>query len=65
MSEDPEAAHARTAIQHMMRRLDGLARGLNLDEAGAREIVERVYADMPVHTDEERLAEARRRMNAA
>lgn len=64
MSDDPEAAHERAAIQHMMRRLDGFARGLGLDEAAAREIVEPVYADMPVHTDEERLAEARRRMVA-
>lgn len=64
MSDDPEAAHERAAIQHMMRRLDGFARGLGLDEAVAREIVEQVYADMPVHTDEERLAEARRRMVA-
>ncbi len=64
MSDDPEAAHERAAIQHMMRRLDGFARGLGLDEAAARAIVERVYADMPVHTDEERLAEARRRMVA-
>jgi hypothetical protein len=65
MSEDPEATHERAAIQHMMRRLDGFARGLGLDEAAARTIVERVYAEMPVHTDEERLAEARRRMIAA
>lgn len=62
MSENPEAAHERAAIQHMMRRLDGFARGLDLDEAATRQIVEGVLADMLVHTDEERLAEARQRM---
>lgn len=62
MSNDPEAAHERAAVQHMMRRLDGFARGLGLDEAATRQIVEQVVADMPVHTDEERLIEARARM---
>jgi hypothetical protein len=62
MSDDPEATHERKAIQHMMRRLDGFARGLGLDEATKRQIVEKVFADMPVHTDEDRLAEARARM---
>ncbi|MDN3571573.1 hypothetical protein [Methylobacterium longum] len=65
MSDDPEAAHRRDAIQYMMRRLNGFARGLNLDEAATRQIVEKVYADMPVHTDEERLSEARNRMTVA
>ena len=62
VSEDPEATHERAAIQFMMRRLDGFARGLGLDEAATRQIVEKVVADMPVHTDEERLTEARQRM---
>lgn len=62
MSDDPEATHERAAVQFMMRRLDGFARGLCLDEAATRRIVERVYADMPVHTDEERLIEARAQM---
>jgi hypothetical protein len=62
MSDDPEATHERAAIQHMMRRLDGFARGLGLDEAATRQIVEKIVADMPVHTDEERLAEARNRL---
>lgn len=65
MSDDPEAAHERALIQHMMRRLDGFARGLGLDEAAMRQIVEKVVADMPVHTDEERLAAARERMIVA
>jgi hypothetical protein len=62
VSEDPEATHERAAIQHMMRRLDGFARGLGLDEGATRQIVEQVVADMPVHTDEERLIEARAQM---
>ncbi|WP_246692973.1 MULTISPECIES: hypothetical protein [unclassified Methylobacterium] len=48
-----------------MRRLDGFARGLGLDEAMTREIVEKVAADMPDVADDERLAEARRRMTVA
>ena len=31
----------RTVVQHMMRRLDGFVRGLGLDEATMRQIVER------------------------
>ncbi|GJE49963.1 hypothetical protein GOFOIKOB_3004 [Methylobacterium tardum] len=65
MSDDPEAAHERAAIQHMMRRLDGFARGLGLDEAATRHIVEGVLADMPMRTDDERLMEARARMIVA
>jgi len=55
----------RPAVQQMMRRLDGFARGLGLDEATTRTIVETVVADMPDQSDEERLAEARRRMIVA
>ncbi|MGH1570256.1 hypothetical protein ACRAWG_05820 [Methylobacterium sp. P31] len=62
MSDSPEALRERALIQHMMRRLDGFARGLGLAEAATRLIVEKVATDMPVHTDEERLAEARARM---
>lgn len=49
----------RAAIEYMMRRLDGFARGLGLDEAVTRQIVEKVAADLPMHTDEERLETAR------
>jgi hypothetical protein len=52
----------RAAVQHMMRRLDGFARGLGLDEATAREIVEKVAADMAERSDDERMMEARKRM---
>jgi hypothetical protein len=62
MSDDPEAAHERAAVQHMMRRLDGFARGLGLDEATMRQIVERVAAEMLMRTDKERLIEARTRI---
>ena len=37
-------------------------RGLGLDSATTRQIVEKVFADMPVHTDEQRMMEARKRM---
>ncbi|WP_246692022.1 MULTISPECIES: hypothetical protein [unclassified Methylobacterium] len=46
----------RTTVQHMMRRLNVFARGLELDEAITRAIVEKVAADMPDQPDEERLA---------
>jgi len=46
----------------MMRWLYGFACGLGLDEATTLPIVERVAADMPVHTDAERLVAARTRM---
>ncbi|MFB0491345.1 hypothetical protein ABIE45_003931 [Methylobacterium sp. OAE515] len=64
MSDDPEATLERAAIQHMMRRLDRFARGLGLDEGNTRRIVEQVVADMPVHTDEERIGWARKWMLA-
>ena len=65
MSDAPENLRERTAIQHMMRRLDGFARGLGLDEAATRQIVEKVAANMLMRTDEERLIEARTRMIVA
>lgn len=46
----------------MMRRLDGFARGLGLDEAVTRQIVEKVVADLPVRSDDECSIEARMRM---
>ena len=52
----------RAADQQMMRRLDGFARGFGLSEATTRTIVEKVVADMPKELDEDRLAEACRRM---
>lgn len=64
MSDEPSLPD-RTTTQHMMRRLDGFARGLGLNEATTRGIVERVAADMPDQPDGERLAEARRRMIVA
>ena len=52
----------RPAVQQMMRRLDGFARGLGLDEAATRTIVEKVVTDMGERSDEERMMEARKRM---
>lgn len=52
----------RAVVQQMMRRLDGFARGLGLDEAATRQIVEKVAADMVDQLDEERMMEARKRM---
>ena len=65
MSDDPEALHERAAIQYMMRRLDGFARGLGLDQATTRGIVEQVVADMPLHTNDERVEWSRNRLDAA
>lgn len=60
MSDDPEAAYERAAIHHLTRRLHLFARGLGLDEATTRQVVEKVFADMPMRTDEERLETARK-----
>ena len=62
MNESPEIASERAAIQHLVRRLDGFRRGLELDEAMIRQIVEAVFADISLRTDEDRLIEARTRM---
>ena len=62
MADQPNAG---VAIQHMMRRLDGFARGLGLDEATTRQIVEAVVTDMPDQPEDERLAEARCRLIVA
>lgn len=43
----------------MMRRLDGFARGLDLDDGTVRQIVEHVIAEMPDAEDVDRQAEAR------
>ena len=64
MSEPPGTPDKAT-IHRAMARLDGFARGLELDEANTRQIVEAVVADMPDQSDEERLTEALRRMNVA
>ena len=61
MSE-PSPALYRTAVQRAMARLDGFARGLGLDGATTREIIEKVVVEMPLAEDEERLIEARHRM---
>jgi hypothetical protein len=48
-----------------MRRVEGFARGLGLDDASTRRIAESVIADMPLRLAEERVAEARARMISA
>lgn len=56
----------RTAeVRYMMDRLDGFARGLGLDEGTTRQIVEKVLADMPIRTIQERLTEVRAQMVVA
>lgn len=50
------------ALQHMMRRLDGFARGLGLDETATRRIVEKTVAEVSDRPDDERLDAARQRM---
>lgn len=62
MSEDPELPRRQAAVQFMMRRLEGFARVIDLDEATMRRIVRQVVVDMPGRSDDERLVEARSRM---
>lgn len=59
MYDDPNRT---AAVQHMMRRVDGFARGLGLDEAAAHQIVEKIAAEMPGQSDNEQLDAARQRM---
>lgn len=62
VSDDPAPLHQQAAIQRMMWRLNGFARGLGLDEAATLRIVEQVATEMPMRSDEERSIEARSRM---
>ena len=48
-----------------MRRLYGFARGLGLNEAATRHIVDKVVTDLPVHADEEQMTQARNRLIVA
>ncbi|MGH1575577.1 hypothetical protein ACRAWG_39375 (plasmid) [Methylobacterium sp. P31] len=57
---EPDPSHA--AAQRLMRRLDGFARELGLDGPTTQAIVEKVLADMPTRTEDERLMEARKRV---
>lgn len=59
MYDDPNRT---AAVQHMMRRVDGFARGLGLDEAATHQIVEKIAAEMPGQSDNEQLDAARQRM---
>ncbi|MGU3340785.1 hypothetical protein ACLBXJ_22445 [Methylobacterium mesophilicum] len=54
----------KAAVHRAMARLDGFARGLGLDDAVTRVIVEQVVVELPLAEDEQRLAEARQRMIA-
>ena len=65
MSDEAELVRHQDTTQRMMRRLDGLARGLGLYEAATREIVMRIAADMPGRPDKNRLETARRALLAA
>ena len=58
MSETADHNH-QVVVARLMRQLDGFAQGLGLDDATARDIVERVIADMPLMPDDDRLARAR------
>lgn len=62
MSEPSAVPIDRAAVQRLVRRLDGFARGLGMDATTAQQIVESVVADMPSRLDEERAIEARTRM---
>ncbi len=62
MSEDPAPLRRQAAVQRMMRRPDGFARGLGLDEVAPRRIVEQIAAAMPDQDDEARLDAARQRI---
>jgi pantoate kinase len=50
------------AVQRLIKRVEGFARGLGLDDASTRRIAEAFVADMPSRLDEEQMVEARTRM---
>jgi hypothetical protein len=52
-------------VERLAARLHGLAQGLGVDPATVRQIAARVIADMPQHTDEERMGRARNWMLVA
>jgi hypothetical protein len=56
MSDETDEAHG--AAARLMMRLVRFARGLGVDEATIQQIVERVITDMPLRSDEQRLARA-------
>ena len=61
MSDDADP-NREIVIERLMRRLEGFAVGIGLDEETTRHIVERVITDMPLASDDDRLARARNRM---
>lgn len=46
-------------IKRLMKRLEGFAVGIGLDQETTRHIVDRVITDMPLASDKDRLARAR------
>lgn len=70
MNDDADPANSNVAprraeVQHIMQHLEEFAREHGLDEVAMRRIVEKVAADMPLRTAEERVREARTRMAEA
>lgn len=57
MSDDADP-NREIVIERLMRRLEGFAVGIGLDEETTRHIVERVITDMPLASDDDRLARA-------
>lgn len=58
MSDDADP-NREIVIERLMRRLEGFAVGIGLDEETTRHIVERVITDMPLASDDDRLVRAR------
>lgn len=57
---DDEADSTREiVIERLMKRLEGFAVGIGLDQETTRHIVDRVITDMPLASDDDRLARAR------
>ncbi|MCJ2094479.1 hypothetical protein MKK67_18570 [Methylobacterium sp. J-072] len=58
MLDEIEPNHGIVA-ERLIKRLQGFGHGLGLDDENIRDIVDRVITDMPVTSDEDRVAEAR------
>lgn len=58
MSDDTDPDRE-IVIERLMKRLEGFAVGIGIDQETTRHIVDRVLTDMPFASDEDRLARAR------
>jgi hypothetical protein len=62
MNEPEPPPVDRLTVQRLRRQVDEFARGLGVDGEATQQIVEKVVADMPDRSEDDRLMEARKRL---